>query len=132
MHVFWSTIKEAFFIPLLKVISSLMPSVPLHRYWNANITDHFYTTNLKEIGESTQWRYEGIQCNILKYNLPGSVPLYRYWDGGNHLYTISTGIGTTVPGQVGKNGYKSQGVTGYCFNEHYPGTIPLYRYADLY
>lgn len=44
------------------------------------------------------------------------------------MYTVSADfVGTTVPGKVGKLGYLSQGVTGFCYPEHYPGTIPLYR-----
>jgi len=40
-------------------------TVPLHRYWNPTITDHFYTTNWGELGRGKKgWGYEGVQCYV--------------------------------------------------------------------
>ena len=39
--------------------------VPLYRYWNPQIGDHFYTTNWNELGNGRYgWGYEGIQCYV--------------------------------------------------------------------
>lgn len=57
-------------------------------------------------------------------------PLYRYWqrEVSDHFYTTNElEIGTTTPGEV-KNGYKSEGIAGYCYITEVPGTLPLYRY----
>ncbi len=39
--------------------------VPLYRYWNPGIGDHFYTTSWSELGGGWYgWNYEGIQCYV--------------------------------------------------------------------
>lgn len=108
----------------------------LYRYWGNG--DHFYTTNVKEIGTSTPgqrgnhgYTSEGTQCLIYTSQVYGTVPLYRYYSAAviDHFYTTNAKeIGTTTPGQSGNHGYKSEGVTGYCFPKPTPGTVPLYRY----
>ena len=53
------------------------------------------------------------------------------WTGKDHFYTTNPNeVGTTTPGHVGRAGYKSEGIAGYCFPEKdtIPGTVPLYRY----
>ena len=109
----------------------------LYRYWKPAISDHFYTTNIAEIGTSASglvghhgYTSEGIQCLLYTSQVPGTVPLYRYWNGANdHLYTTNANeIGTTTPGVLGNHGHTSEGIAGYCFPHARPGTIPLYRY----
>ena len=113
--------------------------VSLYRYWRGPGADHFYTTNVNEIGTSTPgqvgkhlYKSEGIQCLLYNKQVKNSVPLYRYFLGGiplDHFYTTdATEIGTTTPGQTGKYGFRSEGIVGYCFPNRLPGTIPLYRY----
>ncbi len=109
-----------------------------YRYWRASITDHFYTSNIGEIGTSTSgqlgrhggYTSEGVQCLLYTWKVAGTVPLYRYWNGiGNdHFYTTNIHeIGTSTPG-VTRHGYRSEGIAGYCFPHAAVGTIPLYRY----
>lgn len=39
--------------------------VPLYRYWNPQVGDHFYTTNWNELGNGKYgWGYEGVQCYV--------------------------------------------------------------------
>eukprot|EP00484_Ammonia_sp_Unknown_P002238 CAMPEP_0197072300 /NCGR_PEP_ID=MMETSP1384-20130603/210028_1 /TAXON_ID=29189 /ORGANISM="Ammonia sp." /LENGTH=312 /DNA_ID=CAMNT_0042511117 /DNA_START=76 /DNA_END=1015 /DNA_ORIENTATION=- len=39
--------------------------VPLYRYWNSVIADHFYTISWSELGAGAgNWNYEGIQCYV--------------------------------------------------------------------
>uniref|UniRef100_A0A1X7UWI2 DUF5648 domain-containing protein n=1 Tax=Amphimedon queenslandica TaxID=400682 RepID=A0A1X7UWI2_AMPQE len=90
--------------------------VPLFRYWNSGIKDHFYTTNFNELACGAHgWKYEGIQGYCFKDYLPGiNHPLYRYWSGNDHFYTTNPHeIGTTTPGAKGKHGYTSEGITCY-------------------
>ena len=99
---------------------------------------HFYTTNIHEIGTAVPgirgrhgYVSEGTQCHIYTTQVPGSVPLYRYYNGASrdHFYTTNPHeIGTVVPGIVGRHGYTSEGIAGYCYLQDSPGRVPLYRY----
>ena len=110
----------------------------LYRYWKSSITDHFYTTNIAEIGTSTSGQVgnhgyisEGIQCRLYTRQVAGSVPLYRYWKSGigDHFYTTNSHeIRTTNPGVTGNYGYVSEGIAGFCFPQASAGRVPLYRY----
>ncbi|XP_019858871.1 PREDICTED: uncharacterized protein LOC109587090 [Amphimedon queenslandica] len=51
----------------------------------------------------------------------------------NHFYTTSPDeIGTTFPGQIGKHGYRSEGIAAYIYTDPpllvAPAVVPLYRY----
>jgi hypothetical protein len=66
--------------------------VPLYRYWNPGIGDHFYTTNYNELGAGRYgWSYEGIQCHVYTTPAVDRAPLYRYWNptAGDHFYTTN-------------------------------------------
>jgi len=39
-------------------------TLPLQRFYNKDIKDHFYTTNIKNEILGTQWEYQGIQCYV--------------------------------------------------------------------
>jgi hypothetical protein len=68
--------------------------IPLHRYWNPSIGDHFYPTNWGELGTGQYgWGYEGIQGYVFPQQGAGRIPLYRYWNGsaGDHFYTTNWG-----------------------------------------
>ena len=138
-QLYWTKTRNMYFSkPCIYIFFFLCKSskathseVPLFRYYHPSAGDHFYTTSFQELGNGkTGWKYEGIQCRILSARVRNSVPLYRYWNNGNdHFYTTNANeIGTTTYGQVGRYGYKSEGVTGYCFPTRQAGTIPLYRY----
>ena len=112
--------------------------VPFYRYWKLEVSDHFYTINPHEIGTTMSgergrhgYRSEGIQSCIYELQVEGSVPLYRYWksSASDHFYTTSNEeIGTTTHGQVGRHGYASEGIAGYCYPTQKEGTVPMYRY----
>ena len=111
---------------------------PLYRYWKPTARDHFYTTKIQEIGTAVPGRNgnhgytsEGIVAVVRAEPAPGTMPLYRYWQGAvaDHFYTTNRNeIGTITPGVVGKHGYQSEGIAGFCFPAQYPNTVPLYRY----
>uniref|UniRef100_A0A1X7UWT4 DUF5648 domain-containing protein n=1 Tax=Amphimedon queenslandica TaxID=400682 RepID=A0A1X7UWT4_AMPQE len=60
------------------------------------------------------------------------VPLYQYLGSGhgaNHFYTTSPDeVGTTIPGQIGKHGFKSEGIAAHIYAA--PAVVPLYRYYN--
>ena len=114
----------------------------LFRYFNGAVSDHFYTRNAAEIGTTVNgtmgrfgYKSEGTagKCLIEKDAAGKAVPLYRYWNPGNkdHFYTTNANeIGKIIPGQVGKFGYTSEGITCWVYRNanDYPGIVPLYRY----
>lgn len=91
-------------------------TVPLYRYWNGRIRDHFYTTDLSELNRGGKgYRYEGIAAYCDEEPLPGvNRPFHRYWNGVDHFYTLSPSeIGTTTIGARGNYGYVYEGITCY-------------------
>jgi C1A family cysteine protease len=106
--------------------SSTTTKVPLYRYWNPGIGDHFYTTNWAELGAGKYgWGYEGIQCYVANAAGAGLVPLYRYWNpaAGDHFYTTDwSELG------AGKYGWGYEGIQCYVRTTATAGTSPLYRY----
>lgn len=106
-------------------------ALSLYRYYNHGIVDHFYTTNWSELGGGRSgWKYEGVQCKIYKSQVSGTVALYRYWGNNDHFYTTNLNeIGTGTNGKVGRHGYKSEGVAGYCYPKRVSSSVvPLYRF----
>lgn len=111
---------------LNKVLPAGVQSVPLYRYWNAGIADHFYTTSWAELGTGKNgWAYEGIQCHVLPQPRPGTAPLHRYWNPaiGDHFYTTNYAeLG------AGRYGWAYEGVQCHVPVSYQTGTVPLYRY----
>lgn len=105
-----------------------MNLVPLFRYWNPRLRDHYYTINFDLLGNGKHgWRYQGIQAYIYKSEVQDSVPLYKYWNIrlGDHFYTTKWNeLGT------GKAGYQYKGILGYVLNDRKPGAVPMYRYYN--
>jgi len=105
--------------------------VPIHRFFNAGIHNHFYTANPNETGPHAGYNSEGQAFFLATVGYPGFVPVYRYYLGANndHFYTANVGeIGTTQHGAAGKFGYVCEGVLGYISANQIPGTVPVYRY----
>lgn len=108
------------------IAGGVVLSRPLHRYWNPQATDHFYTTDWNELGWGKYgWSYEGVQCYVFAEEVPGSVALYRYWNPGigDHFYTTSFS-----ELENGKYGWSLEGIQGYVFPQAGAGDVPLYRY----
>ena len=133
--MFLFRIEEEKILTLLTFL--LFLSVPLFRYWNMETLDHFYSTDIQDVGihgnrGKNSYISEGVECQIYKVHVPGTIPLYRYVLPGpqeDHLYTTDENeIGTTEPGQVGKYGYKMEEIAGYCYANPTAGTVPLYVY----
>lgn len=108
------------------VIVPAADTIPLYRYWNSVISDHFYTTNWAELGHGkNNWEFEQTQCYVFASLAPGRVPLYRYWNGtaGDHFYTTNWAeLGS------GREGYSYEGIQCYVYPTGGPGSAALYRY----
>eukprot|EP00163_Fabomonas_tropica_P020417 TRINITY_DN3607_c0_g1_i2.p1 TRINITY_DN3607_c0_g1~~TRINITY_DN3607_c0_g1_i2.p1 ORF type:complete len:958 (+),score=374.42 TRINITY_DN3607_c0_g1_i2:382-3255(+) len=103
--------------------------VPVFRYWNPALRDHFYTTNYDLLGNGKHgWRYQGIQMYIFPTQVNNAViPLYRYWNlkMGDHFYTTDfNDLGS------GKDGYAFKGVLGYVHKTAVNGTVALHRFFN--
>jgi hypothetical protein len=104
--------------------------VALHRYWNAQIPDHFYTTNWAELGAGNAvWQYEGVACYVHAAAAAGTVPLYRYWNSslGDHFFT--TDYSEIGPG---KFGWVLEGPACYVHAQPATALVPLYRYWNTH
>jgi len=112
-------------------------AIAIHRYWQEQHKDHFYTTNAGEIG-TTQvgqvgnhgYKYEGVVGFAYPADHQVNI-VHRYWHEGHkdHFYTTNGGeIGTTEKGQAGNHGYKSEGTSFHIFSHHHHGLVPVYRY----
>lgn len=101
--------------------------VPLYRYYNAGLDDHFYTTDVSElhIGKDG-YVCEGVACMVYAKKMNNAIPLRRYYNKatGNHFY--STDLAENV---AGKLGYVYEGVCGYVYDsgEYDAALVPLYR-----
>ena len=61
-------------------------TVPLVRFYNNSISDHFYTIDPNgEDAESRGWQRERISCFVFDHQEPGTVPLRRYWKRGTNF-----------------------------------------------
>lgn len=103
------------------------PTTPLHRYFSASGTDHFYTVDRDDLGYGGfGYAYEGTEGNVFPSQAPGTVPLYRMYNAGNqdHFYTTSDAERSSAEGF----GYAFERVEGYAFGTAVPGTVALHRY----
>ena len=120
------------------MLDQLLPpavaAVPLHRYWNAGMGDHFYTTEWAELGNGGWgWVYEGIACHVYAAPAagaaapPDSLPLHRYWNPqvANHFYTTNFAeLG------AGRDDWVYEGIQCHVPAQAGAGTVPLYRYFN--
>jgi len=97
-----------------KIHGSQVPgTVPLYRYWGSN--DHFYTTNINEIGTARpgqRGKYNFVSEGVAGYCYPrpgrGLKPLYRFYHEGRHVNHFYKCSDRNTPG-----GYKYEGVQCY-------------------
>ena len=98
---------------------------PLHRYYNATITDHFYTTDFSELGAgNASWVYEGVACYVEPDQTVGSVQFDRYWNGvtQSHYYTIDA--------TFNEPGWQNEGYVGFAYPYQISYSVPLYHYHN--
>jgi hypothetical protein len=115
-----------------------MSLIAVHRYFNEGHKDHFYTTDVNEIGTTHVgeagkfgYKYESVAFTVFSQPANGLDPFYRYFSEAthDHFYTANAGeIGKTHVGEVGNHGYKCEGILGYISKTQFPGAVPVYRY----
>ena len=101
-------------------------TVPLYRYWNPNVTDHFYTGDFNELGwVGSGWEFGWIEAYMYPTQESGTVPLYQYWNPtvGDHFYTTNYNeLG------AGAYGWSYNRIVGYIYPSQQTGTVPLHQY----
>lgn len=98
-------------------------AIPVFRYNHEGYRDHFFTTDINEVGNGSNSTYifEGIGFFAAPSSAPGSIPIYRYYHFGlnDHYYT-------RTPGSY--SGYTAEGIAFYAFYPSSAGSVPIYRY----
>ncbi|TCD46152.1 hypothetical protein D3X11_01450 [Streptococcus sp. X16XC17] len=106
--------------PATDPTTSLANAIAMHRLYNQNNHEHFYTSNINERDTlvRTGWGiYEGIGW----YALTSGAPVYRLYNKSlkDHHYTTSENEKNTL---VSEYGWTDEGVAWYS-----GGSKPLYR-----
>ena len=107
-------------------------TLPVYRYFNGSNSDHFYTTNVGEIGTSTPghvgkhgYRFEHIAFQVYRHPGTDRWALHRFCNRKcDHLYTTSSEEIARL-GPV--HGYSFEGIVGYVPKA---GALPVYRYCS--
>lgn len=102
-------------------------SVPVHRYYNASINDHFYTIDPDEAQRTgalaAGWVPEGIAGYAFDSPRPGTVPLYRYHRANSvHLLSFSLEPGGGYISDTAGPNPSSSPIAFYVYPD--PGTDP--------
>lgn len=74
--------------------------VPLYRYVNAGIGDHFYTTDYNELRDGAAgWVARGVGAYVYDHEVPNAIPLYRFSNPqAKHYFTTNRAEGESKPG----------------------------------
>jgi hypothetical protein len=104
------------------------------RYWNASVTDHYYTTDYLP-GGFLGYALEGRMSGTPAYQLRGTVPLYRYFNSANadHYYSIGLwpfGAGCSSSPICGRGAYVYEGAKAYVWTTPGNGRIPVYEFFN--
>lgn len=99
-------------------------TVPVFRYYSrATWDDHFFTTNIAELGNGTNndYIFEGIGFFAFPNQVANSVPVYRWYlsQNGDHFYTAN-------PNEIPSGSY--EGIAFYAYPSAIDGSVPVHRY----
>lgn len=117
---------ESYASPEVSAVVQATSRAAWHRYFNAVMGNHFYTTDFSVFGNgSGDFSYEGIQGYVETSQVPGSVPFYRYFNAGigDHFYTTDFSIFGN-----GDQNWTYEGVQAYVYPTQVTGSVALYRY----
>lgn len=118
-------IKSSFLVGLLVTsmsfsVNSQAATTDMHRMYNPNSGEHFYTQNSieRDVLLKSGWRYEGVGW----FAPQTGYPVYRVYNAnaGDHHYTMDWNEKEALV----KIGWKYEGIGWYSDNKK---TIPLYR-----
>lgn len=104
-------------------------AVNLLRAFSSSASDHFYTTNVDEMGNAVQhlgYSLEGTAAKVFASQAVSTVPLFRLYSSGatDHFYTTSASERDSA---VLNSGYTDEGIAAYVYNIQVCGSIPFYR-----
>jgi hypothetical protein len=122
------TIDAGIYTKTISVFQQGSAPLPLYRYWNAGIYNHFYTTDFGELGNGANgYVFERVEGYVFGSQVSGTVPLKRYYcaENGDHFYTTNP----NEPGS-GLPCYQFERVEAYVYPSRVSGTVPLYRYYE--
>ena len=108
------------------VYMSIFKLVPLYRYWNETVGDHFYTIDRDDTGYAFYgYQFEQIEGYVRSRPDDNFIPMYRYWNGslGDHFYTTVRDDDTYA-----LYGYAYEKIEAYVKQNANNGYIPLNRY----
>jgi hypothetical protein len=98
----------------------------VRRWWRADRSDHYYTTEPKgEVAKLKTYADEGTCFRLFPSGTGGTTPLFQWFHSSrmDHFYT------TDPTGEIAKSlGYKFQGILGQVALSELPGTVALYRW----
>jgi hypothetical protein len=110
--------------------------IPLFYYLNADLRDHFYTTNFKELeGGKLHYKFMGVMTGVYATYKSGTIPVYRYYNNfdHDHVYTSDYkkwGKGGSYRTPDGEHGYTYEGVAFYIYKYPRQGLGPVYEYVN--
>lgn len=113
--------------------SSTDDRFPVHRFFNSEVKDHFYTISESEknmlITDILNWKYnyEGIEFYTTKKQQSNNYPVYRFYSptAKNHMYTISESEKNALLGDP--DNWRYEGIEFYAYTEQ-NDTFPVYRF----
>jgi hypothetical protein len=91
-------------------------TVPLLRYYNAKIKDHYCTSDeeFKKLAPKFGYHYEGLLGYIYKTQHPDTVPFYQFYSEVRQDHFITSDVDFfKYARQFG--GYENKGIEGYIF-----------------
>jgi len=99
---------------------------PLHKYWNALVTDSFFSTTYAQNG-TLGWTYTSVAGYICTANAAGTTPLYKYVLNSDNQVDHNY-LTTNDPNDA--SGYTQTGITGFVYTSPANNRVALYMYYN--
>jgi hypothetical protein len=114
--------------------SGSFETVPVYRFYNPGISNHFYTASEEERSALVQnpqygWNFEGAVFYTYGYPAPSTVPVYRFAGALEHYYTTSEDEKDLLI-QNPQWGWIFENVAFYAYAAQAASTVPVYRFYN--